>query len=116
MKHEKRLYANPLFAPSVPQFIPSDGQKNVVQQRAELKRRIIPAAMTSIESGEQALLRILSSHLEITEKLLFDHIQLAILVRQQMPQVVDNFLELPKLEELRSSTTQLRQRVQSMLG
>jgi hypothetical protein len=72
--------------------------------------------MTSIESGEQALLRILSSHLEITEKLLFDHIQLAILVRQQMPQVVDNFLELPKLEELRTSTSQLRQRVQSMLG
>jgi hypothetical protein len=92
------------------------GKKNVVQQRAELKRRIIPAAMTSIESGEQALLRILSSHLEITEKLLFDHIQLAILVRRQMPQVVDNFLELPKLEELRTSTTQLRQRVQSMLG
>jgi hypothetical protein len=84
-------------------------------QRAEPKRRIIVAAMTSIESGEQALLRILSSHLEITEKLLFDHIQLAILVRQQMPQVVDNFLELPELKELRTSTSQLRQRVQSML-
>ena len=54
--------------------------------------------MTTTESGELALLRILSKHIEVTEKLL------------------DHFAAHPTLRELRDCTFQLRRQVQAMIG
>jgi len=71
--------------------------------------------MTTIESGEQALLKILSAHLEVTEKLLEDYLRLVAAVRQQRETGLSG-QQIPNLRELRTSTSQLRQRVQSMLG
>jgi len=73
--------------------------------------------MTTIESGEQALLKILSTHLEVTEKLLEDYLRLVAAVRQQR-EIVGGLSgqQIPNLRELHTSTSQLRQRVQSMLG
>jgi hypothetical protein len=54
--------------------------------------------MTTTESGDLALLRILSKHIEVTEKLL------------------DHFAAHPTLRELRNYTFRLRWQVQTMIG
>ncbi len=75
-------------------------------------------AMTTTETGEQALLSIISSHLEVTEKLLEHYVKLAGAVRHQ-PEVAQHLpaFEAPQvLSTLLTSTRALHQRVQSMLG
>ena len=62
---------------------PSPSTSETERRERAINRRIIRAAMTTIESGEQALLKILSTHLEVTEKLLEDYLQLVAAVRQQ---------------------------------
>jgi hypothetical protein len=72
-----------------------------------------------METGEQALLRILSSHLDVTEKLLEHYIKIAAAVRLQ-PDIagrlpVDLFLRPPTLQELHATIGQLHQQVQTIL-
>src|SRR6266849_2021015 len=94
---------------------PSPSTSETERCELAINGRIICAAMTTIESGEQALLKILSAHLEVTEKLLEDYLRLVAAVRQQRETGL-SIQQIPKLRELHTSTSQLRQRVQSTLG
>jgi hypothetical protein len=71
------------------------------------------------ETGERALLDILSQHLEVTQKLLGNFIDLVWAIRHS-PDISNRLptAELPKLpalQELRTSTSELLGRVQSTL-
>ena len=73
-------------------------------------------AMT--ETGERAIFDIMFRHLEVTERLLGNFIDLVSSIRQS-PAIANllpaSFPTLPALQELRSSTSSLRERVQSTL-
>jgi len=62
---------------------------------------------------EQALLRILSAHLKVTEQLLDHYIKIAAAV-QKRPEIASNLplglaLQTPTMKELHDSTAQLHQ-------
>lgn len=66
-----------------------------------------------METNEEALLAIISDHLEVTERLLDHYIKLAQTVQVSAGSL--NFELHPTLEEMRASTRLLHERVRAIL-
>ena len=73
--------------------------------------------MTTGESGERAILRILAEHLEVTKALLESYSRVVLAARKSpdLAQHLPAFQDMPTPQELHSSTVELLQQVRTIL-